>query len=429
MTELILFLPYWLWALIIFAFVFFISICIGIILTGGEDEEAGFGCGSIIAVLLLTFSLTWFSDLYEENDLESAQSRARNYELQQHRKWTNDSTSFLSERLSARKLMEEKVRQDTERYSPVVAKTIEILENRIKDYQLRIFALKNALIDQDVRQGITSKSEAIRFKNAGAIFHVSTGINEINPDDMSIKEIIKNSPADEAGIAEGDIITEIIRHDGQDWKIMESNDITTLTGNYSYRGNMVLRIRPKEGIRTVGKIGVGWAYSFYGGAPSMTINEVLENRPAEAVGLKVGDEIIKINDSAQLTHTDFSYHFLNLDTIESTKLGIVRDELEMDIIIKNELLKETEYVVQIQVRDIGLMIDDTYSEWVKLTEALKISLERMKQQQKTLYITRRTNELNPTIEDKSEEINKLILEAKKTADRNIKLFKLGESNE
>ena len=161
----------------------------------------------------------------------------------------------------------------------------------------------------------------------------------------------------------------------------------------------------------------------------MTINEILENRPAEAAGLKVGDVIIKINDSAQLTHTDFPNHFLNLDTIESTKLGIVRDELEMDIIIKNELLKETEYVVQIQVRDIGLMIDDTYSEWVKLTEALKISLERMKQQQKTLYITRRTNELNPTIEDKSEEINKLILEAKKTADRNIKLFKLGESNE
>ena len=75
------------------------------------------------------------------------------------------------------------------------------------------------------------------------------------------------------------------------------------------------------------------------------------------------------------------------------------------------------------------MIDDTYSEWVKLTEALKISLERMKQQQRTLYITRRTNELNPIIEDKSEEINKLILEAKKTADRNIKLFRLGESNE
>tara|TARA_B100001142_G_scaffold146932_1_gene147900 strand:- start:2608 stop:3825 length:1218 start_codon:yes stop_codon:yes gene_type:complete len=403
---------------------------IGFAFTGGEDEEAGLGCGSVIMVLLATFSLAWFSDVYEETDLESAQSRARNYELQQHRKWTNDSTSFLSERLSARKLMEEKVRQDTERYSPVVAKTIEILENRIKDYQLRIFALKDALIDQEVRQGIISKSEAIRLKNDyGAIFHVSTGISEINPDDMSIKKIIKNSPADEAGIAEGDIITEIIRHDGQDWKIMESNDIATLTGNYSYRGEMSLKIRPKEGIRTVGRIGVQWRDSFYGGAPSMTINEILENRPAEAAGLKVGDVIIKINDSAQLTHTDFPNHFLNLDTIESTKLGIVRDELEMDIIIKNDSLKKSEYVVNIEVRDIGLMIDDTYSEWVKLTEALKISLERMKQQQKTLYITRRTNELNPIIEDKSEEINKLILEAKKTADRNIKLFKLGESNE
>ncbi len=42
---------------------------------------------------------------------------------------------------------------------------------------------------------------------------------------------------------------------------------------------------------------------------------------------------------------------------------------------------------------------------------------------------RKKNEISPANQDKTEEINKLILEAKKTADRNIKLFKLEENNE
>ena len=430
MTELILFLPYWLWALIIFAFVFFISICIGIILTGGEDEEAGFGCGFIIAVLLLTFSLTWFSDLYEENDLESAQSRARNYELQQHRKWTNDSTSFLSERLSARKLMEEKVKEDTVSYSPAVANTIELLENRIRDYEFRTFALKDALIDSALRTGTYTKADAeASRKDYGIVLRRSTGIAEINPDDMSIKSINSGSPASEAGLTEGDIITEIIRHDEQDWKIMESNDITTLTGTYLYFGEMLVKIAPKKGIRPVGRIGIYMEDSFYAGTPAIKIVTVMEDLPADLAGLMEGDLIVKINDSPLLSHLDFRYYFLNLDTIESTKLGIIRDGSEMNVLVENILSREREYLVPLVARDIPYMTDETYSEWVKMTDALKLSLDRMKASQRFLYVMRKKNEISPANQDKTEEINKLILEAKKTADRNIKLFRLGESNE
>jgi len=394
----------------------------------GQGDEGG--CGGIILVSLIVFSLLWFEEVYEDSERDFLLADARKHEFKQYKIWATDSISFLSETLSARKAMEKKVKEDTQSYSPVVAETIDLLENRIKDYQFRTFALKDALIDSNVRRGITSKSQAENTrKEYGIVLHRSTGISEINPDDMSIKSIVKYSPAYEAGLAEGDIITNIIRHDSNDWKTMEQSDINSVTGNYIYRGYMTLRIKPKQGIRPVGQIGVAWSSDLYEGMPAMKIDEILINRPAELAGLRVDDKIIKINDSPQLFHNDFYYHFLNLDTIESTKLGIVRDGLEMDIIVMNDLIRGKEFDVFLPVRDIPIMIDDTYSEWVKLTEVLKFSLEMMRFEQRRLYIIRRENELNPTNQDKSEEINKLILEAKKTADRNIQIFELGESNE
>ena len=429
MTELILLLPYWLWALIIFFFTIFVSFVIGISVTGG-DEDAASGCATIISIFLVWFSLAWFSDLYEETDLRSAQSGARNYELQQHRKWTNDSTSFLSERLSARKLMEEKVKEDTVSYSPAVANTIELLENRIRDYEFRTFALKDALIDSALRTGTYTKADAeASRKDYGIVLRRSTGIAEINPDDMSIKSINSGSPASEAGLTEGDIITEIIRHDEQDWKIMESNDITTLTGTYLYFGEMLVKIAPKKGIRPVGRIGIYMEDSFYAGTPAIKILTVMEDLPADLAGIMEGDLIVKINDSPLLSHLDFRYYFLNLDTIESTKLGIIRDGSEINVLVENILSREREYLVPLVARDIPYMTDETYSEWVKMTDALKLSLDRMKASQRFLYVMRKKNEISPANQDKTEEINKLILEAKKTADRNIKLFKLEENNE
>ena len=420
-------LPYWLWVFIIITFITFISVVISALIGLENDED---GCTPIIWLLLIVFSLFWFEEVYEDSERDFLLADARKHEFKQYKIWARDSISFLSETLSARKAMEKKVKEDTQSYSPVVAETIDLLENRIKDYQFRTFALKDALIDSNVRRGITSKSQAENTrKEYGIILHRSTGISEINPDDMSIKSIVKYSPAYEAGLAEGDIITNIVRHDSNDWKTMEQSDINSLTGNYVYRGRMTLRIKPKQGIRPVGKIGVAWSGEIYEGMPAMKIGEILINRPAELAGLRVDDKIIKINDSPQLTHSDFYYHFLNLDTIESTKLGIVRDGLEMDIIVMNDLIRGREFDVFLPVRDIPIMIDDTYSEWVKLTEALKISLEMMRFEQRKLYTIRRENELNPTNQDKSEEINKLILEAKKTADRNIQIFELGESNE
>jgi len=429
-TELILFLPYWLWALIIFFSAVFVSFVIGIIVSGGEDDEAASGCSTVIAFLLVGFLLAWFSDLYEETDLRSAQSDARDYKSRQHELWTKDSVSFLSERLSARKAMEEKVKEDTVSYSPAVANTIELLENRIRDYEFRTFALKDALIDSALRTGIYTKADAqASRKDYGIVLRRSTGIAEINPDDMSIKSINSGSPASEAGLTEGDIITEIVRHDEQDWKIMEESDIFTLTGNYLYFGSMLVKIAPKQGIRPVGRIGIYMEDSFYAGTPAIKILTVMEDEPADLSGLMEGDLIVKINDSPLLSHLDFRYYFINLDTIVSTKLGIIRDGSEMNVLVENRLWRETEYIVPLVARDIPYMTDETYAEWVKLTDALKLSLDRMKANQRFLYLMRKKNDISPANQDKTEEINKLIVEAKKTADRNIELFKLEENNE
>jgi len=422
---LITLLPFWIWALII---IFFGLTLTAIAAAVTDGEESG-GCLTTLTFVGTLFVWGWFADFYEETEYQELRLDAVEFEEIQHQIWTNDTISFLSERLSARKKMEDKIREDSLSYSPVVTRTIDLLESQIRDYQFRTFALKDTLIDSNIRQGITTKRYAkTQREDYGILVSRSTGIAEIDPDNMSIKTINKGTPASDAGLAVGDIITEIIRHDAQDWKIMEESDIGTLTGNYLYRGQMAIKIRPKEERRSVGKIGVYTSRDFYAGTPVIRINEIIKGDPADLVGLMVGDLIVKINDSELLHHSDFTYYFLNLDTVESTKLGIIRNEVEIDITIKNKILTEKEYIVPLVARGIPYMIDETYFEWVKLTDALKLSLEMMKLDQKRLYILRRKNELSPD-KDKNDEIDKLILEAKRTADRNIQLFKLEESNE
>ena len=187
-------LPYWLWVIIIITFITFITFAI-LALLGMDTDEGEGGCGGIVWVLLILFSLLWFEEVYEDSERDFLLADAANHEWKQYEKWARDSISFLSESLSARKAMEKKVKEDTQSYSPVVAETIDLLENRIKDYQFRTFALKDALIDSNVRRGITSKSQAENTrKEYGIVLHRSTGISEINPDDMSLSLIHISEP-------------------------------------------------------------------------------------------------------------------------------------------------------------------------------------------------------------------------------------------
>lgn len=425
MTDLVLILPYWVYFLI-----FFIVVCIlGAIFLSEADDE-GLGCGGTIFFCFFAVCIWYFSEFYERVDQESANLEVNNYKTLQYKLWTRDSISFLSERLSARKSMEKKVREDTLNYYPIIIDTIELLENKIRDYEFRILALKDALIDSNIRKGITSKADAeSQRKDYGSLMHFGTGIKGINPDDMSITGILWGSPASDAGLLEGDIITEIIPHNVNEWKTMESSDIADLTAYYTYWGNVALLIKPVSGVRNIGRIGIMMQVSGYGGSYEVTIDEIFKGLPAEKAGLKVGDRIVKINDSIMVRGSDFKNHFISLNTVEFTKLGIIRDGKEKDIIVENILESNDGYELIIEARGIPLMIDETYMDWVKTSEGLKLSLNDMKSKQKYLYVVRRKNELDPSNEDNSKEIDNLILEAIKSANRNIELFKLGVNDE
>lgn len=142
----------------------------------------------------------------------------------------------------------------------------------------------------------------IRFKEVTKELAESFGIDVVTG--VLVEEVVKNSPADKAGIREGDIILEV---DGK--KIEESNTLPKIVAMIKPGSKVKVKLlREKseiEVIVTVGKqedvvatssrlenLGIKLSDTKNG----VLVEEVLPNSLALSLGIKAGDYIVKVNN-------------------------------------------------------------------------------------------------------------------------------------
>jgi len=156
----------------------------------------------------------------------------------------------------------------------------------------------------------------VRIKEVTKELAESFGINSING--ALVEEVVKNSPAEKAGIKEGDIIIEV---DGK--KIEEAMQLPKIVAMIKPGSNINIKVLRDNKEQTI-KLTVGKQGDFDTDATKLEklglrlsdtkngvlVEEVLPNSLAVTLGIKSGDYIVKINN-VKVDSVEHVAHIIN----------------------------------------------------------------------------------------------------------------------
>ena len=401
---------YWFIIVICFTLVWaFIGVSINLASDTTTDEFAtAFTLPLLIPVFCLTASFMYHYD---------HQVKVEN--LNQISQWHDDATNFLSSMDDKEDNLKRKKTDRLKQLAPALTDAISEIEQNIKEDELRLFALKDVLIDYFSETGRSDYKLNKQYNDAGIYMGIRIGIDL--DDNCVVKHIVQGSPAERANIQVGDKVVNIKGETVSqfDTSCFPSKLLRYLQGNYqrSFYGNPItFGIQPDKN-----KVKDPWGFiwftsnDYHGGRE---IAEVTPGSQAEKAGLKVADIVIGYDGITFKSKNDFEYHLGNMSNKEkpSTTLNIVRNGSQKDLLMKNKYKKNGTRYLNLVPENITYFIDKDYVKQVNKINLKYSLLEHYKSKENFLYWEDKKASL--TRKGTSEDLLRIIQDVNKTVERN-----------
>ncbi|WP_437187526.1 PDZ domain-containing protein [Planctomicrobium sp. SH668] len=187
------------------------------------------------------------------------------------------------------------------------------------------------------------------------------GFNDRGPisSDARVQNVRPESPADEAGILQDDVVTEINGH-----PVVKLNDLKHLVGGLYAKDVVHMTIRRGDEILnkqlTLTERLKAYQFPYLGIRPDRNqsdssqngvgVRAVLEKTPAEVAGLKAGDVIQKVGDVIVNTPKELAQQVQRIDPGKEVTFSVRRDEEILVLTAKleaypSQLLKDVKYEI------------------------------------------------------------------------------------
>ena len=358
-----------------------------------------------------------FISLAGDGSSSSAYERIKPEYQEQIKQWHYDGANFLSSMDDKEDDLKRKKTNRIKQLAPALSDAISEIEQNIKEDELRLFALKDVLIDYFNETGQSDYKLNKQYSDAGIYSGIRVGI-ELD-DNCVVKSIIGGSPAERANIQVGDKVVNI-----KDETVSQFDNSCSperrsyLQSNYPIPSRSVIRFGiQSDKNKAKDPWGIFWGPSVdYHGA--MQIGEVTPGSQAENAGLKAADIVIGYDGATFKSKNDYEYYAGNISNIEkpSTILNLVRNGSRKDIRIKNKYKKNGIRYLYISPENTSYFIDRDYIKQVNKINLKYSLLEYYKSKENFLYWEDKKASL--TRKRTSDDLLRIIQDVNKTVERN-----------
>ncbi len=398
------------WLIIVICFTLVWTVIGGFIGIGDEDTSDEFAGAFVLPLLIPVFCLT-ASFMYHYDH----QVKVKN--LNQISQWHYDAANFLSSMDDKEDNLKRKKTDRIKQIAPALTDAINEIEQNIKEDELRLFALKDVLIDYFNDTGKSDHKLNKQYNDAGIYNGIRIGIDL--DDNCVVKHIVQGSPAERANIQVGDKVVSIKGETVSQFDTSCSPKRRSyVQGYYPSSSQSIIEFgiqSDKNKVKDPWGVFWGPSYDYHG---AMEIGEVTPGSQAEKAGLKVADIVIGFDGATFKSKNDFEYHLGNMSNKEtpSTTLNIVRNGSRKDIRIKNKYKKNGIRYLTMYPENISYFIDKDYVKQVNKINLKYSLLEHYKSKEDFLYWEDKKASL--TRKGTSDDLLRIIQDVNKTVERN-----------
>ena len=377
-------------------------------LLGLNEDQAGF-IGYLIWAPIICLAFSFMNDFDEEIKVENANQLTL---------WHADAANFLQEQEQKKIDFERKQIDRITQLAPALTDAISEIEQNIKEDELRLFALKDVLIDYFNEVGQSDAALNRQYNSAGIYWGTRIGITL--DDKCVVTQVSAGSVAERLHIEPGDKVTRIGDSENYDPNSCLSNR-GWLEGNWpkSFCCKIGFAIKP---VKRITKLPYGFWWDddrdIYG---ARTISSVTAGSQAEKAGLKVGDIVVGVDGRKPQSSNSIGYYLADLDQSEkpNTVFNILRNGKAIDITLSNRY-GEGERNFYVSVENQPYFIDKDYAKLVNSINAKYSLLTFYEGKANNLYWEDKRAQL--TSNNNQEDLSMMIQEAEKMVERNRDLI-------
>ena len=377
-------------------------------LLGLNEDQTGF-IGYLIWAPIICLAISFMHGFDEEIKVENANQLTL---------WHADAANFLQEQEQKKIDFERKQIDRITQLAPALTDAISEIEQNIKEDELRLFALKDVLIDYFNEVGQSDAALNRQYNSAGIYWGTRIGITL--DDKCVVTQVSAGSVAERLHIEPGDKVTRIGDSENYDPNSCLSNR-GWLEGNWpkSFCCKIGFAIKPAKRITKL-PYGFWWDddRDIYG---ARTISSVTAGSQAEKAGLKVGDIVVGVDGRKPQSTNSIGYYLADLDQSEkpNTVFNILRNGKAIDITLSNRY-GEGERNFYVSVENQPYFIDKDYAKLVNSINAKYSLLTFYKGKANNLYWEDKRAQL--TSNNNQEDLSIMIQEAEKMVERNRDLI-------
>ena len=377
-------------------------------LLGLNEDQTGF-IGYLIWAPIICLAISFMHGFDEEIKVENANQLTL---------WHADAANFLQEQEQKKIDFERKQIDRITKLAPALTDAISEIEQNIKEDELRLFALKDVLIDYFNEVGQSDAALNRQYNSAGIYWGTRIGITL--DDKCVVTQVSAGSVAERLHIEPGDKVTRIGDSENYDPNSCLSNR-SMLEGVWpeSFCCKIGFGIKPVKGITRL-PYGFRWQddIDIYG---ARTILSVTARSEAEKAGLKVGDIVVGVDGRKPQSSNSIGYYLADLDQSEkpNTVFNILRNGKAIDITLSNRY-GEGERNFYVSVENQPYFIDKDYAKLVNSINAKYSLLTFYKGKANNLYWEDKRAQL--TSNNNQEDLSIMIQEAEKMVERNRDLI-------
>ena len=394
----------------IISVIFFIAVTyLTWLLELNEDHMLMDFFGYLIWAPMIFCAISFMQDFDEEIKVENSN---------QLTVWHADAANFLQTQEQKKIDFKRKQTERVTQLAPALTDAISEIEQNIKEDELRLFALKDVLIDYFNEVGQIDAALNRKYNSAGIYWGTRIGITL--DDKCIVTQVTVGSVAERLHIEPGDKVVRI----GESENYVSNSCLSNrnqLEGFWpeSFCCKIDFGIKPVKGITRL-PYGFRWQddIDIYG---ARTILSVTARSEAEKAGLKAGDILVGVDGREPQSSNSIEYYLADLYQSEKPKtvFNILRNGKAIDITLSNRYGEgERNFVVSVENQ--SYFKDKDYAKFVNSINAKYSLLNFYKVKANNLYWEDKRAQL--TSNNNQEDLSIMIQEAEKMVERNRDLI-------
>lgn len=394
----------------IISVIFFIAVTyLTWLLELNEDHMLMDFFGYLIWAPMIFCAISFMQDFDEEIKVENSN---------QLTVWHADAANFLQTQEQKKIDFKRKQTERVTQLAPALTDAISEIEQNIKEDELRLFALKDVLIDYFNEVGQIDAALNRKYNSAGIYWGTRIGITL--DDKCIVTQVTVGSVAERLHIEPGDKVVRI----GESENYVSNSCLSNrnqLEGFWpeSFCCKIDFGIKPVKGITRL-PYGFRWQddIDIYG---ARTILSVTARSEAEKAGLKAGDILVGVDGREPQSSNSIEYYLADLYQSEKPKtvFNILRNGKAIDITLSNRY-GEGERNFVVSVENLSYFKDKDYAKFVNSINAKYSLLNFYKVKANNLYWEDKRAQL--TSNNNQEDLSIMIQEAEKMVERNRDLI-------